>query len=105
MKTIHSLSLMVVTALLAGCAGPKTLYHWDGYQSSVYQHYQEDGSDMDEQVAVLEESIEEAKAKDRIVAPGLHAHLGLLYANSGRGQQAMEQFELENSCFPSRPIS
>lgn len=94
------LSLAVMTAVLSGCAGPKTLYQWDGYQSSVYQHYQTDDSSLSEQVAVLEESIEKARAGDRIVAPGLHAHLGLLYANSGREQQAMEQFEMEKRLFP-----
>ncbi|GGB40093.1 lipoprotein [Oceanisphaera marina] len=94
------LLLAVMTAVLSGCAGPKTLYQWDGYQSSVYQHYQTDDSSLSEQVAVLEESIEKARAGDRIVAPGLHAHLGLLYANSGREQQAMEQFEMEKRLFP-----
>ncbi|MBR9857387.1 MAG: DUF4810 domain-containing protein [Gammaproteobacteria bacterium] len=94
------LSLAVMAVVLSGCAGPKTLYQWDGYQSSVYQHYQTNDSSLSEQVAVLEESIEKARAEDRIVAPGLHAHLGLLYANSGREQQAMEQFEMEKRLFP-----
>ena len=92
--------LLVASALLAGCsAPPQSLYQWDAYQPTVYQYYQDDNT-LDEQVSALELSIEKAKARQRTVAPGLHAHLGLLYANSGREQQAFAQFALEKSLFP-----
>ncbi|MBL1378048.1 DUF4810 domain-containing protein [Zobellella iuensis] len=100
----YTCSLLMAAVLLAGCAGPGTLYQWDAYQPSVYQYYQVDNNNLDEQVAQLEESIEKARAKDRRVAPGLHAHLGLLYANSGREQQALEQFATEKRLFPESAV-
>lgn len=99
-KNMFVLPLFATVMLLTGCAtAPQSLYQWDGYQSSVYQYYQTDSS-LDEQVTALEESLEKAKARDRMIAPGLHAHLGLLYANSGREQQAFEQFAMEKHLFP-----
>lgn len=104
LKNIFTLPLVAAPLLLVGCASaPQTLYQWDGYQSSVYQHFQTDNN-LDAQVAVLEKSLEKAKASDRRVAPGVHAHLGLLYANSGREQQALEQFAIEKSLFPESAI-
>ena len=32
--------------------------------------------------------------------PGLHAHLGMLYFNTGREIEAREQFAMEKSLFP-----
>lgn len=99
-KNMFILPLLAVSLALVGCAtAPQSLYQWDGYQSSVYQYYQTDNN-ADEQVTALETSLEKAKASDRRVAPGLHAHLGLLYANSGREQQALEQFAMEKHLFP-----
>jgi hypothetical protein len=103
-KNIKVLPWLTMAVLLAGCAGPQTLYQWDGYQSSVYQYYQLDNNSLDEQVAALEESMEKARASDRVVAPGMHAHLGLLYANSGREQQALEQFDMEKRLFPESAV-
>ena len=34
---------LFAATLLAGCAAPKTLYNWDGYQTSLYQYYQQEG--------------------------------------------------------------
>lgn len=103
-KKHFTYALLTAAVVLAGCTGPTTLYQWDGYQPSVYQYYQADNNNLDEQVAELEESIEKARAKDRRVAPGLHAHLGLLYANSGREQQALEQFATEKRLFPESAV-
>lgn len=98
------LCLLAASALLAGCtAAPQSLYQWDAYQPSVYQYYQPDNK-IDEQVSALEESLEKAKARNRAVAPGVHAHLGLLYANSGREQQAFEQFAIEKQLFPESAV-
>ena len=99
-KNRFILPLLMATALLAGCtAAPQSLYQWDAYQPAVYQYYQTNHA-VDEQVSALEQSLEKAKSRNRTVAPGLHAHLGLLYANSGREQQAFEQFAMEKSLFP-----
>lgn len=97
----HGLPLWLAASLLGGCAsGPQTLYDWDQYQPRVYQYFQGDESSLEEQIAGLEENIQQAHAKGRAVPPGFHAHLGLLYARLGREDQVRQQFETEKRLFP-----
>lgn len=98
MKSIFCISaLLLVTAC---SSGPKPLYSWKAYQPAVYEYYQTDSSSTDEQIHELETNIQEAKDKSESVPPGLHAHLGLLYAKSGKDAAAKEQFSIEKQLFP-----
>jgi len=93
--------LLMGAVVLAGCAsGPQPLYDWEQYQPRVYQYFQGDEADLQEQIAGLEENLQEAHAKGRAVPPGFHAHLGLLYAKLGREDQVKQQFETEKQLFP-----
>src|SRR5476651_2282005 len=93
--------LAVLLLLLAGCATqPKPIYNWDKYQTTVYQYYQSDKVSQEEQIASLKESIEKSRATNKIVPPGLHAQLGLLYANTGHTDQAFQEFNTEKTLFP-----
>lgn len=47
--------VLVAATLLAGCAAPKTLYNWDGYQTSIYQYYQQDGLSPEQQILTLKD--------------------------------------------------
>ncbi len=88
-------------SVLTGCANqPQPLYHWSGYQEQVYAHFKGDGSSPQEQVAALEASLQEARAEDRALPPGFHAHLGMLYAELGKADQVRQQFETEKTLFP-----
>lgn len=93
--------LLVLAAIATGCA-PTTppLYQWDSYQPSLYRHYQADTANLAEQVQLLEASVEKAQAAGVSVPPGLHAHLGMLYFNTGREQEARAQFAAEKALFP-----
>ncbi|WP_116473975.1 DUF4810 domain-containing protein [Zobellella maritima] len=93
-------SVLLAAGLLVGCSGPTTLYQWDNFQPVLYQYYQQDEIGPEEQVAALEENIEQARARGTRVPPGLHAHLGLLYANTGREEEALNQFATEKALFP-----
>ncbi len=93
--------LAVLLLLLAGCATqPKPIYNWDKYQTTVYQYYQSDKVSQEEQIASLKESIEKSRATNKLVPPGLHAQLGLLYANTGHTDQAFQEFNTEKTLFP-----
>lgn len=93
--------LLVAAAVLTGCASePQTIYHWEKYQPTLYEYYQQDKVSPEEQIASLKESIEKAKAKNKPVPPGLYAQLGLLYANTGHDVEARQQFETEKAHFP-----
>lgn len=94
------ISLLTGILLLSGCAAQKTLYNWDQYQPAVYSYLQEGDLGLDIQVEAMEENIETAASKDQALPPGFHAHLGMLYAQQGHDDLALEQLELEQELFP-----
>lgn len=97
----RGLAALCQLATLAGCAGPKQLYAWNGYQTQVYAHLKNDGkSSPEEQIIELEKGIQQAAAKGTQVPPGYHAHLGLLYLNTGRTDQALAAWNQEKALFP-----
>ena len=95
-----TVSAILLLGLLAGCAaGPQPLYYWDGYQQQVYLRF--DGtSSTEEQIAALEASVQQARAADRALPPGFHAHLGMLYADAGKLDQVRQEFETEKALYP-----
>lgn len=101
-STLVKGGLITLLLLLAGCStnANKSLYNWDNYQTTVYQYYQGDKGGPEEQIASLKESIEKSRATNKAVPPGLHAQLGLLYANTGHTDLAFQEFNTEKSLFP-----
>lgn len=101
-STLVKGGLITLLLLLAGCStkADKSLYNWDNYQTTVYQYYQGDKVGPEEQIASLKESIEKSRATNKAVPPGLHAQLGLLYANTGHTDLAFQEFNTEKSLFP-----
>ena len=91
-------SLALFAILLAGCGnagGPRSLYYWDGtYSSSLYSYLNEDG-DATEQISRLENLVQTSTQRGYKVAPGLYAHLGLLYLNNGNLGAANANFDKE----------
>ena len=96
-------SLALFAILLAGCGnagGPRSLYYWDGtYSSSLYSYLNEDG-DATEQISRLENLVQISTQRGYKVAPGLYAHLGLLYLNNGNLGAANANFDKEVENFP-----
>ncbi|MBE7375143.1 DUF4810 domain-containing protein [Pseudomonas lopnurensis] len=91
---------LALLSALAGCVSqPKPLYHWTGYEEQVYEHFKNEKGPH-EQIAALEASLQQARARDEIPAPGFHAHLGMLYAEVGKADQVRQQFETEKTLFP-----
>ncbi|WFQ78374.1 DUF4810 domain-containing protein [Xenorhabdus sp. SF857] len=100
-KTGMLLGVLLVAESLVGCVNaPKTIYEWGNYQSTLYQYYQQDKTGPQEQLQALQKVVEQAKAKDNPVPPGLHAQMGLLYSNIGNIEDAFQQFEIEKNLFP-----
>ena len=95
--------LALFALLLAGCNQPDTprsLYYWDGtYNNSLYTYLNE-GGDVNEQISHLENLVQTSIQKGYKVAPGLYAHLGLLYLNNGNLGVANANFDKEVENFP-----
>lgn len=85
---------------LSGCARTKPLYQWNGYQPSVYDYLRNQGKSPEEQILALEEGVQEAAADGAKLPPGYLAHLGLLYLNVGRTDQAVAAWQQEKAQFP-----
>jgi len=91
------LSLLILT----GCATrQQPIYGWGNYQQQVYQYFKADTKSNEEQIAALEESMQKNRSKGTPVPPGYHAHLGLLYANAGKPDMVVQEFETEKTLFP-----
>lgn len=86
------------TVLLSGCAGPQTLYQWEGYQPQVHQYFTEESREA--QVEALERDLQKIQAASGAVPPGYHAQLGLLYSSLGKDDQMVQQFQTEKALFP-----
>ncbi len=100
-RGLAGLCLLAALSALTGCAGPKQLYSWNDYQPQVYAHLKNDGkSSPEEQILELEAGIQKAAAKGAQVPPGYHAHLGLLYLNTGRTDQALAAWNQEKALYP-----
>ncbi len=87
-------------ALLTGCAtGPQRLYQWEGYQAQVYEYFKS-RSGPETQIEALEKGMQKIRATGSTPPPGYHAHLGLLYSQTGKQDQVVQQFETEKTLFP-----
>lgn len=89
-----------LAALLAGCAAPKTLYSWNGYQTQVYNYLKNDAPAAEDQILALEKGVQQTAGTAAQLPPGYQAHLGLLYLNAGRTEQALAAWEQEKKQFP-----
>lgn len=101
MMHLKKAAAVIVVLLLAGCANktPQKIYQWGDYQKSVYQYYTNETTPQD-QIAALRTLIETAQASNKPVPPGVHAHLGMLYSNTGDAGLAMAEFNAEKNQYP-----
>lgn len=84
-----------------GCATQSSnLYYWGDYQAALYAHHQDGVSQNAEMAAAIERLIDRAQASGTSVPPGVHAHLGTLYAEMGNHAKAHEQLLIEQRLFP-----
>ena len=86
MKSILLKGALVGCVCLLGACAPVSppLYYWGNYQPALYQHHQNGVTNYDSQISAMEAIVARAQAQGQSVPPGLHAHLGMLYFNTGR---------------------
>ena len=92
-------------AVLAGCAAPKTMYAWGSYEELIYASYATPGSAPPEmQIESMERDYQQARAANQRVPPGWHAHLGYLYYQAGKRDQAVQELRTEKAGFPESAV-
>lgn len=100
-RLIRILPTIAALLLLTACAQqPKMLYSWDSYQPEVYNYLKGGGEDYSTQIIALEKNIETARSDGKLLPPGFHAHLGMLYLKSGQEDRGIEQLLSEKAEFP-----
>lgn len=105
MSQRHSMrGLMLIAGLavatLSGCATrSQALYHWGDFEAQQYSYFKGDKGPEDG-IQSLEKIREEAKAKGKPVPPGMQAHLGLLYGQTGRTDLLEQNLQSERQQFP-----
>jgi hypothetical protein len=92
--------LAVLVATLSGCQSTKPLYHYGSYQTNVYEHFKNEDSAVTEEIAALEQTIAQSAAKKLAVGPGLYAHLGYLYIESGQMDTGIAYLLKEKQLYP-----
>ena len=103
---IRILACFVALLALIGCAQkPTSLYQWGTYQPQIYALYSDPGKvSPEEQIAKLEEDYQKARSTNQAVPPGFHAHLGYLYFQAGKADQAVQSFNTEKALFPESTV-
>jgi hypothetical protein len=101
----RGIALLAAATLLAGCASTSTLYHWGRYQDLIYASYVEPGKvPLEAEVEKLEQDRQQALAANKRLPPGWHAHLGLLYYQLGKADQALQELGREKAEFPESGV-
>lgn len=98
-------ALLAAALLLGGCAAAPTLYHWGDYENVVYARYAAPGKLAPEQeIEQFEKDRQQALAAHHRLPPGWHAHLGTLYFQVGKADQAQQEFAAERAEFPESAV-
>ncbi|MBI3867569.1 MAG: DUF4810 domain-containing protein [Verrucomicrobia bacterium] len=104
-RKISIVGVLLAAVLLGGCAADKSIYSWGGYEEHVYRMYSKpDKATPEIQIKAMEEDYEKARSKNKPMHPGFHAHLGYLYYQTGKMDQARKQFETEKAGFPESAV-
>jgi hypothetical protein len=100
-RLVGLIAAIIGGSSLLGCVeAPKRLYHWDGFQAQLYEHFKGDGSSPDEQLRILNDQAQRARASGADLPPGFHAHLAMIYLRLGRDTEAKLELEAEKAGFP-----
>ncbi len=93
---LHCMGL-ILPMLLSGCV-PPGLYYWGDYETSLFERYVENNPQHTD--AYLTQTLTEAEAQHRKVAPGVYADYGFLLYTRGDKAGAIENFQKERALYP-----
>lgn len=99
-------ALLASLLLLTGCANQRqSLYQWGSYENQIYTMYSDSNKvSAEEQILKLESDYQKAQSANKSVPPGYHAHLGFLYFQTGKTDQALQSLQTEKALFPESTV-
>lgn len=118
--TMTCCSVAVLGGVLSACAAKPSLYRWGAYEDIVYARYADAdafagagasasaGAGSDDAAAtaaaLLEQDLARTLAEGERAPPGVRAHLGYLYFEQGRLEEARALLEEERSTYPESTL-
>ena len=102
LPTIRRCTSAALLLAVVGCAQPPaTLYQWERFPQHIDARLRPSASlPISDQTAQLSADLEKIQSETGKVPPGMHAHLGLLYAEQGQLDRFGEQLTAEKDRFP-----
>ena len=85
---------------LGACKTTEPMYYYGEYSQVVYGYFKADEMSITQQIDALTLIIMVAESTGKPVAPGVHAHLGMLYLESGQSEQGFFHLNQEKILFP-----
>lgn len=105
MRMICKAATLAALFLLSACQSTSNLYYWGDYEQLLYDMYNRPGKAPPElQIDKLSTDIERAQNSGKKIAPGIHAHLGLMYASVGNMAAAEAAFINEKTLYPESAV-
>jgi hypothetical protein len=102
---MRAVLLLCAALALTGCITQQSKYEWGSYEEVVYASYlAKEDVPAEKQVEVLEKDYQTARSEHKRMPPGWHAHLGYLYYQVGRGDQARQELMTEKAEFPESAV-
>jgi hypothetical protein len=98
--SLKLVAVVVAVAALSGCQTTKPLYNYGAYQDTVYAHFKNEDSSVTQEIDALEKTIAKSAAKNLQVGPGVNAHLGYLYIESGQMDLGVAYLRKEKALYP-----
>jgi len=115
--TMTCCSVAVLGGVLSACAAKPSLYRWGAYEDIVYARYADTfagagatsaGAGSDDAAAtaaaLLEQDLARTLEEGERAPPGVRAHLGYLYFEQGRLEEARALLEEERSTYPESTL-
>lgn len=97
---IKKYSIIAFSLSMVACASQPSMYQWGSYQAQTYEYLKGGGKSPEEQIAILEKDLQQIAAHNGAAPPGLHAHLGLLYIQTGNSDALARELQTEKQLFP-----
>lgn len=91
---------IAIPLIFTGCKTVTSQYHHGDFHHAVYHYFKGDDLTIAEQITVLNTVISDASDLNKPVAPGVHAHLAMLYFETGSKELGRDHFEQEKVLFP-----
>jgi len=99
---LMQLKILVLLSLaaLSGCQSTQPLYDYGAYQDGLYSHFKNEDVSLQREIEALEKTLAKSAAKNKPAGPGLNAHLGYLYIESGQRDTGMRYLQQEKALYP-----